>query len=367
VGVLAAPDDARADIAAAAALRRAELADQPPCDVVVVRGGVPARRAGAVDALRRAASALAPGGRIVLLADVRTSPLRLADRLSGRRSRRGSTSLTVVRRAAADAGLEVDQCFGLLRSSEQVGAAFDLGCPAVGRLVLGETAVRSEGLRRRALGLLAHAAATPLGCRLVPSLLVVLHRIGAAPVAERRTGLLALNPDKQRLVLMGEPPHSGEKYYRSSADAAREADALRRLDRSPLVPRLLGRPTPHHVSFAWLPGHVLPVRQLAAAELVAWTARAASALATVHAAVEGEPSFTHGDFWLGNLLVDGEHVTGVIDWTECVDGEPAADLTYLVESLIKVRPDLAGRRIELVAAADRGFFGSSAPVSPRAT
>jgi Ser/Thr protein kinase RdoA (MazF antagonist) len=183
----------------------------------------------------------------------------------------------------------------------------------------------------------------------------VLRRGAAGPTAGRRTGLLALNPDKQRLVLMGEPPHAGEKYYRSSADAAREADALGRMDRSPLVPRLLGRPTPHHVAFAWLPGQVLPVRRLAAAELVTWTERAASALAAVHAEVGGEPNFSHGDFWLGNVLVEGDRVTGVIDWTECRDGEPAADLAYLVESLIKVRPDLASRRVELVAAADRGF------------
>ena len=34
----------------------------------------------------------------------------------------------------------------------------------------------------------------------------------------------------------------------------------------------------------------------------------------------------HGDFWLGNLLWQGERLTGLIDWEDAMVGDPLADL-----------------------------------------
>ena len=41
----------------------------------------------------------------------------------------------------------------------------------------------------------------------------------------------------------------------------------------------------------------------------------------------------HGDFWFGNLLVDGGRVTGVVDWESCAPrGEPLRDIARFVVS-----------------------------------
>ena len=42
-----------------------------------------------------------------------------------------------------------------------------------------------------------------------------------------------------------------------------------------------------------------------------------------------EPSVLHGDFRLGNLLIDAEGMTGVLDWELAHLGDPAQDLAYI--------------------------------------
>ena len=39
--------------------------------------------------------------------------------------------------------------------------------------------------------------------------------------------------------------------------------------------------------------------------------------------------FTHGDLQLSHVFVDGEEVTGVIDWSEASRGDPLFDLAIL--------------------------------------
>ena len=38
------------------------------------------------------------------------------------------------------------------------------------------------------------------------------------------------------------------------------------------------------------------------------------------------PTLLHGDFWLGNLLWQGETLAGIIDWEDAMLGDPLADL-----------------------------------------
>jgi aminoglycoside phosphotransferase (APT) family kinase protein len=39
--------------------------------------------------------------------------------------------------------------------------------------------------------------------------------------------------------------------------------------------------------------------------------------------------FTHGDFQAAHVLVDGDEVTGIIDWADCVQGSAQWDLAIL--------------------------------------
>ena len=38
------------------------------------------------------------------------------------------------------------------------------------------------------------------------------------------------------------------------------------------------------------------------------------------------PVLLHGDFWLGNLLWEGDQLTGIVDWEDAMLGDPLADL-----------------------------------------
>ncbi len=41
------------------------------------------------------------------------------------------------------------------------------------------------------------------------------------------------------------------------------------------------------------------------------------------------PAFTHGDLQVEHVFVDGEEVTGILDWTEAAQGDPLHDLAIL--------------------------------------
>ncbi|PPK71147.1 phosphotransferase [Actinokineospora auranticolor] len=41
------------------------------------------------------------------------------------------------------------------------------------------------------------------------------------------------------------------------------------------------------------------------------------------------PVFTHGDLQLAHVFVDGDEVTGVLDWSEARQGDPLFDLASL--------------------------------------
>ena len=41
------------------------------------------------------------------------------------------------------------------------------------------------------------------------------------------------------------------------------------------------------------------------------------------------PTFIHGDLQLTHVFVDGDEVTGIIDWSEAAQGDPLFDLATL--------------------------------------
>ncbi|WET77383.1 aminoglycoside phosphotransferase family protein [Amycolatopsis sp. QT-25] len=121
----------------------------------------------------------------------------------------------------------------------------------------------------------------------------------------------------EALGRLGEPSAASPSAW-SAAGAA-----VRMLHDAPLPPRR-GRSPGEFASrldaeCEWLlTNGVLPAdlitrnRQVAEAALRPWT-----------------PVFTHGDLQVGHVFVDGDEITGVIDWTEAARGDALFDLATL--------------------------------------
>lgn len=147
---------------------------------------------------------------------------------------------------------------------------------------------------------------------------------------------MALAPVPTPTVLWRKPPvlalaalpgtplgRLGEPSPSSPAAWSAAGSALRKLHDAPLPPwpgRDLADTTAHlDRECAWLlENDVLPAnlvrrnREVAEAALRPWT-----------------PSFVHGDLQLAHVFVDGDEVTGVIDWTEASCGDALFDLASL--------------------------------------
>ncbi|SDL34940.1 phosphotransferase family protein [Streptomyces indicus] len=118
----------------------------------------------------------------------------------------------------------------------------------------------------------------------------------------------------------------GEPCTSSPAAWAAAGAALRRLHDAPLPPRpgRAGRSTEELTAeldheCAWLVAqNVLPAalvtrnREVAEAALRPWT-----------------PAFTHGDLQIAHVFVDGDEVTGILDWSEAGQGDALYDLATL--------------------------------------
>jgi len=109
----------------------------------------------------------------------------------------------------------------------------------------------------------------------------------------------------------------------SPAAWAAAGAAVRRLHDAPLPPwpgpRLDDVAAELDSECAWLLAHaVLPAevvrrnREIAEAAVRPWT-----------------PVFTHGDLQITHVFVDGDVVTGIIDWSEAAPGDAMADLATL--------------------------------------
>lgn len=282
---------------------------------------------------------LAPHGRAVQVCDNALSPLRLWDLGSGRAH--GAVSARGVRALVRPWGedLVVDQVFGLLRSSMSPLTAFDLRSATGVATTVAMSLTHVGGLRGATLRLVARAHPA-LASRLVPAWLVV----GARPprpdrgvggqtgtARPRIVGKIGNRDSSEIKIVRGDPPAEVERH---SVVPPRRAEirALRELEDAGFgySPRVL-EVAATWVRYTWVEGEPLVPADLDDAEMVAWTARAVRVLASLQE-LSRRPDgsvLVHGDFWLGNLLVRGEEIVGLIDWHDARRGSPHVDRRFL--------------------------------------
>jgi hypothetical protein len=328
-------------------------------DVIILDGTMGVGEPSAVRTrLRRLVRALVPGGRMVVVADNPLSPLRVGDRL--RRRPVGTTvtpSVGHLCRLLEGAGLAIEQRFGLLPSSVVPVTCFDLEAPGAAAAVLQAASVRVEGGRAPALRALRQLAERRAAAGLVPAWMVI-----ASPAYRRwepqlapPTARLGYADSREVKILRGEPPRELEKRYRSPEGAEAEAMALQVLERAgvALAPRLLRRPADDRTCQTWLRGRPLSLSRLDPPQLTTWVGRAAHVLGRLHRATARPDGrvLVHGDYWLGNLLVEGDSVVGVVDWAGARWGAPEEDLGFLVDALVaaeRLPPSRASELAHLV-------------------
>ncbi|MFE1349950.1 phosphotransferase family protein [Streptomyces sp. NPDC058757] len=167
----------------------------------------------------------------------------------------------------------------------------------------------------------------------------------------------------------------GDVFLKVDADQARIDVEVEAMSRAPVpTPEVLWRKPPV-LAIAALPGTALgrlggastgssaawtaagaAIRTLHDAPLPSWSGRAGRSVATLAAELDGEcatlvtrgllpaglvtrnrqvaqaalrpwtPAFTHGDLQVAHVFVDGDEVTGVIDWSEAGRGDALYDL-----------------------------------------
>ncbi|MDQ6948531.1 MAG: phosphotransferase [Actinomycetota bacterium] len=337
-------------------------------DLIILDGTVRRPNAPATVSVSRLASlarVLAPGGRVVVVADNRLSPVRAGDRLRGRSAGPVARSLRSVERLLARAGLSVRQEFALLRSSISPVTSFDLHATQATSAVLAAAGVRCGPSRLVALRALESLARHGLARLVVPAWLVIASADHEPwePAADRPTGRIGYDDSEDAQVLRGEPPLQLEKRYGDAGAAQHEAMALEALERAGVdgVPRLAGPVALGRARQTWLPGTPLVAGRLRGDELERWVAEAARALGSMHRSTRRPDGkvLVHGDFWLGNLLVQGNSVCGVVDWTDCSWGESDADLDHLVATLVEsgvVAPERAERLAVIVRQAHEATY-----------
>ena len=278
---------------------------------------------------------LAPHGRVVVVGDHLASPLRVLDGLLRRSAGPGATwgHRRTARRLAAT-GLVTQQAFGLLRSSSSSVVAFDARTESGMRAVFGSTLAHVHGWRATAIAVAARMPARLL-LRLCPGWLVVAGDPGPPP-EDRVVGKVSNRDSEEIKLLRGDPVTVVERRHLNDHPSG-EVAALRELEEAgfTLAPRVLGEPGPQGVRYSWMSGSSLAIDRLDDAGLVRWVARAAEVLAELQALSRRSDGtvLVHGDFWLGNLLTDGDRVVAVVDWTEAHRGSPDVDRLFLVTSL----------------------------------
>ena len=285
--------------------------------------------------LRALEQRLRPGGRLVLVLDNFLSPLRALDRLHGAWGSAGRWSQRRWCREIEAAGFEIEQVFGLLRSSAAPVTAFDLRAPSSVSAVV-KASLNHVGGRRGALLRRLPKLRPVTVARLSPGWLIVARKGAAAPDPLRVIGKVSNRDSDEIKLIRGEPPAALERCYVTGKPET-EAAALRELAQVgfDLVPRIVGTPSAHRLGVSWVEGDPLEIDGLTPDELVTWVGRAAQALERLQRLTRraDETVLVHGDLWLGNLLVSGDQITGIIDWTFARRGAPTIDAAFLVESL----------------------------------
>lgn len=307
-----------------------------PFDLICLDGvGIPPD-----DSLRQMRDLLPSDGRLVLSLDNRASPLRTVDR----RRNRSDTSpagagvgLTHALRSLSRADLQVRQRFVLLRSSASPATAFDQMSPSSVQAVATATLSHVGGLRGRLVAALPRMPSTLID-RLAPAWLVIADRGVGGPDPDRIIGKVANRDSEEVKLIRGDPPNVLERcYLRRTPETAAEVAALTAAEKAgfSLAPRLVGTSQESRVAVTYLTGTPLVAAALSDAEVLHWIGRAARALGTLQQSTREADGtvLVHGDLWLGNLLVTGAEITGIVDWTSARRGGPEVDQRFLIESL----------------------------------
>ncbi|WP_323791865.1 phosphotransferase [Nocardioides sp.] len=292
------------------------------------------------------------GALVVVVGDTATSPIRVLDRLTRRdvtpRGARAARGRARVRRELAGTGLPVRQAFGLIRSADAPAVAFDALAPSSLPAVLGATRGHVGGWRAAALSAASRLPAER-ALRVCPGWLVVAGGTGELD-PHRVVGKVSNRDSEEIKLLRGDPVTSIERRHLVGRTGG-EVSALRELeavgfDRSP---RVVAEPTPYESRCTYMSGSTLSLERLRDDELVAWVGRAAAVLGEIQERTRHDDGtvLIHGDYWLGNLLISGDDVTGVVDWTEAARGSDAVDREFLVSSLDRyVTTDALRGRLE---------------------
>lgn len=315
-----------------------------PWDVVIVDGLTAGKDHGEarslVARLRRLSDGLAPYGRLVVVADNRLSPLRTADLAIGRAAGPAGPSLRSIEHALRGAGLTVSQRFGLLRSSVDGVTAFDMDAPATAAAVMAAAAVNIERYRAIGFRLLHKSTQRRAAARVVPAWMIVASSSATpwVPSPSRPTGRIGHKGSEESKVLRGEPPVELDKRYSTPEAAASEGMALRVLEACGLnlAPRVLSQPGADRICHSWLPGQPLRPAGLRRETLRTWVGRAAHTIGMIQRATRrcDGTVLVHGDYWLGNLLVDAGEVVAVLDWTRAHWGDSTEDVRHLVDHVM---------------------------------
>lgn len=287
-------------------------------------------------AVAAARALLREDGVLLIVASNRHSPLAWYDAVR-HGGRRPQTSLREMRSALGRNGMPSRAEYALLRSCASPSTVLEMHHPRQAELVLAGSNTLNVGARRRIVDLLAWLVSRQAAGWLFPGLAVLsaARPLEFAPVLGR-IGYLGSAEVK---LLYGDPLSHVDKIYSEPSVADAEADALEQVEQAwpGLAPRLLQRRGPDRNRISWTSGSTLSLDRLTSAEGDRWVLRAAAVLGELHRRLgssEHGPALVHGDFWLGNVLVDavGSRIVGVIDWTDATRGDPDVDLRFLVDS-----------------------------------
>src|SRR6266566_3168692 len=113
----------------------------------------------------------------------------------------------------------------------------------------------------------------------------------------------------------------GEVFLKIDADQTRTDVEVEAMARAPIpTPQVLWRKPPV-LALAALPGRALGrLGEPSSASPTAWAEAALQ---------PSPPVFAHGDLQIGHVFVDGDQITGIIDWSEAGRGDALFDLASL--------------------------------------
>lgn len=279
--------------------------------------------------------------------------------------RRSRLALSATQRALASGdGVTAVHTFALFPDGWSPTSAYRLDLPHIGRIVLGAAAVGAPTIRRVLLALLRRIVGWRVSQLLLPAWMIVVH-VGTPPPATAPTGRIGVAANEQGVVLLGARPDAIEKDYVDAATADRVAALHRELAEHGVNVAQRVRPgsSPTRLELDWMPGQVVDAAALDDAELAEWSARAAAVLGRIHGATGRTDGtvLTHGDYWLGALIADGDEIVGVIDWTDGRRGEPEIDIEVLSAVVHERRSLSSDDRNRILGEMARRYVGAGGP------